>query len=136
MSKCPIGFGCSKYYLFVFGTTIIKILKLLIFSISPNKKGGLFGFTPTLDNHNFIQSIYKYISFILGGLIFTYLIKIKTKKENPININQNLKIKGLIHNKKGDELEKKTIYQILLVCFIFFFIRNPRQFYICLIYII
>ena len=121
MSKCPIGFGCSKYYLFVFGTTIIKILKLLIFSISPNKKGGLFGFTPTLDNHNFIQSIYKYISFIFGGLIFTYLIKIKTKKENPININQNLKIKGLIHNKKGDELEKKTIYQILLVCFIFFF---------------
>ena len=129
MSKCPIGFGCSRWYLFVFGTAFFKLLKLLLFSISPYNNIGLFGFRPILSNHIFIQSFYKYISFIIGSLLFIYIINKNTKGETNSNNqkNKNIKLKGLIYNGKKDDLKKKTVIPTLLVCFIFFFHRESIE---------
>ena len=132
MSECFIGFGCNKYYLFIFGNVIFKLLSfLMIYTMKPYKPKGLFGFTPVLSKYIFIQSLYKYISFIIGGLLFTYLIKINLKEEkNPKNI-QNLKLKGIIHNIKSDGSEKQSITQILLISFIFFIHTESKNiFYI------
>ena len=101
MPKCLIGFGWSKYYLFIIGNTILKIFKSLIFSISRKKERGLFGFTPILYDHTFVQSLFKYISFIFGGLI---------------------------HNKKDKYLGRKKYFQILFVCFIYFFRWELKEF--------
>ena len=128
MPKCPIGFGWSKYYLFIIGNTILKIFKSLIFSISRKKERGLFGFTPILYDHTFVQSLFKYISFIFGGLIFLYLIKIKTQNKIMIHNNKNIKLKGLIHNKKDKYLGRKKYFQILFVCFIYFFRWELKEF--------
>jgi hypothetical protein len=64
MNKCFIGFGeCSKYYLYILASTVLKSLRDCMFgfnSINPNSKMGLFGFVPKLANHCIIQSIYRY----------------------------------------------------------------------------
>ena len=127
MAKCLIGFGCSKYYLFIFGEAIFKILEFLIFSINDDNKN-LFNFTPILSKHFFIRNLYKYISFIIGALIFYFFNKNNMKKEqNSIvtkRINESLKLKGLIHNEEYNNVKEISIAQFLLVCFIYFFYKE------------
>ena len=116
MSICSIGI-CYKWYLFIFGTVFFKLLKFFFFSINPyNIK--LFGFSSILSKHIFIQSFYKYISFMIGSLLFIYIIK-KTTKSNNKNIN------FLIYSAKYSK-EKLNI-QTFLVCFIFFIHRESNQ---------
>ena len=122
MPKCPIGFGCSKWYSFIIAGVFLKLLKLLFFSISPYNNIGIFGFNPILSKHIFIQSFYKYISYIIGSLFFIYIVKINTKEERNIN-----NIKGLIYNKESDDLKKQSIFPTFLVCFIFFFHSESIQ---------
>lgn len=126
MSKCFIGFGkCSKYYLYILGTVIFKCLKDCIFgftSINPESKIGLFGIIPKLSNHFLIQSFYRYISFIFGGLIFMYISKNNSKKEKRnIDTRKTLILKSLIYNKNTDGSKKTSFIEIFKVCFAFCF---------------
>ena len=129
MTKCPIGFGCSKYYLFIFGAIIFKLLSYgILFSVTAYEKIGLFDFTPKLSKHLLIQSLYKYIGFIIGGLLFYYCIKIKVKGEkSQINVNKSLELKGIIHNIKSNKLEKISITHFFFVCFIFSFHKESLR---------
>ena len=125
MTKCLIGFGCSQYYLFIFGEALFKLLKFFVFSIiNDNNKTNFFGFVPILSKHFLIRSLYKYISFIIGGLLFNYFnIKNMKKEKNSIitkRINERLTLKGIIHNIK-DNGKGKHIIQVLLACFIYSF---------------
>ena len=126
-SKFILGLGnYSKYYLYILGTIFFRSLKDCIFgfiSIDPESKTGLFGFIPVLSRHYLLQDFLRYISFILGGLIFIYILKKKESKENYKPSKQSnkylkLKNKGLIQNKKN---VKFPIYTIIKVCFIFCF---------------
>ena len=119
-----IGFGkCSKYYLYLLGAVVGRSLKDTLFgftSINPEGNVILFDFIPQLSKHILIQSLYRYISFIIGGLLFSYIIKQKIKKKNENEINSNKsKIKGLIHNKNYDRSENIPYIPILITCSIF-----------------
>ena len=125
MSEFIIGFGrCSKYLIFILGTVIFKTLNNFIFEnqINPKSKGGLFGFTPVLSHHVYVQYLYKYISFIIGGVIFEYVLykKSKTKRESTNDGKSTKEILShqttmLIYNEQ-DENDLKKKHEILLVC--------------------
>ena len=118
MSEFIIGFGrCSKYLIFILGTVIFKTLNNFIFNnqINPKSQSGIFGFEPVLSNHIYIQNLYKYISYIIGGCIFEYVLtkKSQTKKENISDTKsseENLSHQAtmLIYNEQDKDDQKKN----------------------------
>ena len=125
MSKFFIGLGeCSKYYLYILGTVIFKCLRDCMFgfnNINPESKIGLFGFIPKLSNHHLIQSLYRYFSFILGGALFTYILKkLSDEENNKKKDKQKLVLKvSLIQDQKYADFGKIKITDILIVCLIY-----------------
>ena len=126
MRKSVIGCGsCSKYYLYILGTAVFKCLRDCMFgfnTINPNSKIGLFGFIPALSNHFLVQSLYRYLSFVLGGAFVVYFLYKHFEEKTIIKKtgkNEELKFKGLIHNKKKNISEKPIISQIIKVCLIY-----------------
>ena len=125
MSEFIIGFGrCSKYLIFILGTVIFKTLNNFIFEnqINPKSKGGLFGFIPVLSHHVYVQYLYKYISFIIGGIIFEYVLykKSQTKRESTNDSKSTEEILAhqttmLIYNEQDENGLKKN-HEIILVC--------------------
>ena len=125
MSEFIIGIGrCSKYLIFILGTVIFKTLNNFIFDnqINPKSQSGIFGFEPVLSNHIYIQNLYKYISYIIGGCIFEYVLtkKSQTKKENISDTKsseENLSHQAtmLIYNEQDEDDQKKN-YEIIVVC--------------------
>ena len=125
MSEFIIGIGrCSKYLIFILGTVVFKTLNNFIFNnqINPKSQSGIFGFEPVLSNHIYIQNLYKYISYIIGGCIFEYVLtkKSQTKKENISDIKsseENLSHQAtmLIYNEQDEDDQKKN-YEIIVVC--------------------
>ena len=116
MSKAIIGIGkCSKYYLFILGTIICKVMRTFIFAneINPKSEGGIFGFTPILNDHLIIQYFYKYISFIIGGLISEYILRKKKNENEDINYHYHHQ---LIENDEYKSSKQKKC-EILIVCF-------------------
>jgi hypothetical protein len=98
MSKI-IGFGeCSKYYLYILITVAIKWIKDSIFGFSFIERTNQINLQiidpPSLfSKHNLIQNTFKYIGFIIGGLIFNKIKAIKTarQKRETININEEIR---------------------------------------------
>ena len=98
MSKI-IGFGvCSKYYLYILITVVIKWIKDSIFGFSFIERTNQINLQiidpPSLfSQHNLIQNTFKYIGFIIGGLIFNKIKAIKTarQKRETININEEIR---------------------------------------------
>ena len=125
MSEFIIGIGrCSKYLIFILGTVIFKTLNNFIFNnqINPKSQSGIFGFEPVLSNHIYIQNLYKYISYIIGGCIFEYVLikKSQTKKENISDTKsseENISHQAtmLIYNEQDEDDQKKN-YEIIVVC--------------------
>ena len=128
MSIKYIGFGqCSKSYLYILFAFILKILDdnfLSFTAISPQIKSNIFGISPVLANHVIIQNFYKYVSCIIGGIIFKFIIKKNTKKrrksmksnKNKINFNIS-QIPILIHYKS--DLINKPILEMAIVSIIY-----------------
>ena len=121
--KCYIGLGkIYSFYIYMLYSLILKYLNealLSFYFIKEDFNVGLFGFTPVLREHNLIKSIYRYLGYIIFGIIFFYYFIIKkNKREN--NIIQKMKKKrtnsGLIYN---DIIENKISsgrIQLLKVC--------------------
>ena len=123
MSKKCIGFGtCWKSYKYLLFVVILKGLdeNLLNFtSVSPQVKVYITGINPVLSNHIIVQNSYKYISFIIGGIISKFIIRInikKTRKSVIYPINNLLQEQKLIHNQGHSK--KLHIPDILIVSFI------------------
>lgn len=117
-----IGIGkYSKYYLYILGTVIFKSIKESLFCfnyLDTNAKSSLFGFTPRFSNHTLIKSLYRYISFILGGALFLYISHLSNSQEKEIkkdDSQKGLKLKPLIYNKARGS--KSNVFEILKVCF-------------------
>ena len=91
-----IGFGkCSKYYLYILATVIIKAVKDVIFGFSDidqrNKEDfQVFPKPPLFCQHNLLQNLFRYLGLIGGGFIF---LRIKQKNS---------------HTNKEKEQEKET----------------------------
>ena len=120
---------CSKYYLYILGTILFRCMKDCIFgfiAINPESKTGLFGFIPQVSGHYLLQDFYKYLSFIIGGIIFYKILLKKTEKGEKKSVKKNISfklkgMKGLIYHK--NDLDKKAISIIkkLMICSIFCF---------------
>ena len=108
----------SPLYLYILYSIIFKCLNDFILSFSlikNNTNYGLFFFETELNQHILIKSLYKYISFILFGIIFLYAFN-KAKKNN--KRGERRTIKTLIHNKKL-KISKASIFNLLLICFLY-----------------
>ena len=103
MSECPIGFGnCSFYYLYLFVSAAAKLLQDYLLSLEDIKtylKYNIFHIETILKSHKLIRVLYRYISFILFGLLF-YFISINKRKNNKNTKNSN--------DNKKDENELKS----------------------------
>ena len=82
-----IGFGkCSKHYLYILFTIILKSLKDVIFGFSyidPKIDDNSEIVNSLLSNHVLMQNLLRYLGFILGGYLF---LKIKEKNNPSKNI--------------------------------------------------
>ena len=70
---------CSRYYLFILGSAIFKFLSLILLGMKNVTKNGfgLFGFCPTFNDFNFIQSIFIYFGYLVFGILFLFFKDIK-----------------------------------------------------------
>ena len=127
--KCFISIGeCSSLYLYILWSGCFKLLTLIILGQKQNNdKGfGLFGFSPIMNNYNFIQSILTYLGYILFGTIFYFWKrKINIKNEIPNPFLEKSRIKRIKNIKKASKLF------IILVCFtVVFYIESLNILYI------
>jgi hypothetical protein len=127
--KCFISIGeCSSLYLYILWSGCFKLLTLIILGQKQNNdKGfGLFGFSPIMNNYNFIQSILTYLGYILFGTIFYFWKrKINIKNEIPNTFLEKSRIKRIKNIKKASKLF------IILVCFtVVFYIESLNILYI------
>ena len=133
--SCWIGFGkLSSLYLYILYSITFKSLNDFILSfesiIKLDEDKGIFWISPELKNHILIQSLYKYISFILFGFIFLYCSKEKTKKKKK-------RKNDLIDNKKKKYISNTTIFYLFLICLLYVFylelikISYPLGFHDC-----
>ena len=85
MCQKYIGCGkCSKSYIYILLGFVLKTLDDNFFtftSVAPKMETNIFGINPVLSKHMLIQNFYKYISFIIGGTIFLFIIIKKNTKE-------------------------------------------------------
>ena len=94
MCRNFIGFGsCSKSYIYILFSIILKIINDNFFyltSFSTQDETNFAGINPALSKHIVGQNLYKYISFIIGGFIFSFILK-KTQEIKPKKIiNQKI----------------------------------------------
>ena len=126
MANNFIGLGkCSKKYLYILGTILFRCLKDCIFGfvpIDPESKTGLFGFIPELSKHYLFQDFYKYLSFIIGGLIFMNILNknsFKKEKKEGISTKRTKSSNSLIYHDKSSILKEISIVKILSICMIY-----------------
>ena len=79
----------NKYYFFILGSILVKLLNTFITgffpSLTPNNPVFLFGFQPFLLSHPYIKYTFQYLGIGLGGLISQIIFNIRNKdilKEN------------------------------------------------------
>lgn len=129
--KKYIGFGkWIKSYRFIFYAVGLKILVDNFFSFNsvfPQSDVSILGFESVISKHIIIQNFYKYFSFIIGGLLFRYIIKANTKEDKNGSIyfyNEKkesfLASPSLIHYKTNRiNIIKYPLVEILLVSFLY-----------------
>ena len=121
MSKL-IGFGkCSKYYLYILYTVIIKAIKDIIFGFididQRNKEEFIIiSPVPLFNQHTLLKNLFRYLGFILGGFIFEKLVKKRNSSKDIENKTENLGIE-LIYNKIM--ISKKQIYYLIIIAIIY-----------------
>ena len=122
--KLPITVGkCSRYYLYILGSAIFKFLSLILLGIKNITKNGigLFGFCPTFNDYNFIQSIFIYFGYIVFGIIFLFFKDIK-KLELFDLVTKSTSLSKSFTKKRPKESKKKTNFKLFLsgLAFVFY----------------
>ena len=118
MSNFFLGFGkCSKFYIYIIASTLSNTLK----DISLEN-------TYVLKNKQLLQNIYKYLGYIIFGIIFFIFFKknqrisrIFLKLENDQKFDDSNKTNNLIYydNKVQFILSLKERFLLLIVCLIY-----------------
>jgi len=109
--------NCSLYYLLFLGSGIARALSLILLGYNENNKDfGLFGFCPTFNNYNFIQSIIIYFGYIIFGIIFLFFKDVKKEEINEIS-KKNFTIKRtMIEAEASKKKDIKSKIQIFFFC--------------------
>lgn len=122
--------GCNLYYYYVLGAIICKTLNDYLFGFSTINRDnyiGIFGFQPVLSDYYLIKSFFIYLSYIIFGSVFLFILKKQSIGEMEATIpRESLVLKGIIHNKKLPS-NKKIFKKLLLVGLIRFFHREIMQ---------
>ena len=111
MPECCIGIGkCSYFYIYLLGAFSFNLIKKKILTI--NKM--------IINHHNLIRQVYKYIGFIIFGLLCNFILNKFLNKND--NNNKDLKRKQhksqkLIYNDYL-KLNKKDIIIFIIICLI------------------
>ena len=134
MSKL-IGFGqCSKYYLYILGTVVLKAINDVIFGFSDIDQRNKEDFqiikpTPLFGKHNLLQNLFRYLGFIIGGYLFLKIkMKISTsQKSEDIGKQASKSDIKLIYNTKSKYVEFKAI-EIIIIASIFCIHYELRKF--------
>ena len=116
---CCIGFGkCSYFYFYLFGAILTNAIKRVLLNMD----------SFILKQFLLLQSLYRYLSYILFGLIFNwilirYLNKKKSNKDNNNEINRielsrTKTLNSLIYNNIL-KFPKKDIFSCIFVCFVY-----------------
>ena len=128
MCRNFIGFGsCSKSYIYILFSIILKIINDNFFyltSFSTQDETNFAGINPALSKHIVVQNLYKYISFIIGGIIFSFIIKKNTRnqtKEDYQSENSLIPQPNLIQMKDNNFYKRPKI-EIIIVSF--FYVLN------------
>ena len=133
MSKI-IGFGeCSKFYLYILCTVIIKALKDLIFGFSDIDQRKKEDFliikpVPLFCKHNIIQNILRYLGIILGGFISLKIFRKNTKITTSLlkpkeELTQNST--SLIYKDQlSDKIKRSEILKIAIIVCIHYELRK------------
>ena len=133
-----IGLGkCSKYYLYILGTVIIKALKDVIYGFSDidqrNKADfQIFKSIPLFCQHNLFQNIFRYLGIILGGYIFLKIEKkINKMGKESISINKeghdSHDIKLIYNDFTFKKINRSEIIEIIVVAAIMCFYYESRK---------
>ena len=116
---CCLDFGkCSYFYFYLFGAIIINIIKKEFLKLD----------SFILNQFLLLRSIYQYVSYILFGLLFNWILirslhKEKNKKDNNNEINKRQfnrakALRTLIYNNIL-KFPKKDIFSCIFVCFLY-----------------
>jgi len=115
---CCIGFGKSSYfYFYLFGAILTNAIKRELLKMDSFK----------LNQFLLLQSIYRYFSYILFGVLFNlilnrYLHKKKNNDDNSKEINRQLSrtktLSILIYNNIL-KFPKKDIFSCIFICFVY-----------------
>jgi len=115
---CCIGFGkCSYFYFYLFGAILTNAIKRELLKMD----------SFILKEFLLLQSIYRYFSYILFGLLFNwilnrYLHKKKNNDDNSKEINRQLSrtktLSTLIYNNIL-KFPKKEIFSCIFICFVY-----------------
>ena len=121
MSK-KIGFGkCSKYYLYILYTIIIKAIKDIVFGFididQRNKEEFIIIVPiPIFNQHTLLHNFFKYLGFIIGGFIFEKLKRKSNSSKEYLNKTQNL---GIKLRYKKNSIKKKQINDLMIIAIIY-----------------
>ena len=115
---CCIGFGkCSYFYFYLFGAILTNAIKRELLKMD----------SFILKQFLLLQSIYRYFSYILFGLLFNwilnrYLHKKKNNDDKSKEINRQLSrtktLSTLIYNNIL-KFPKKDIFSCIFICFVY-----------------
>jgi len=107
---------CSRFYLLILGSGLSKFFCLVLLGKNSLTKDGigLFGFCPTFNNFNFMQSIIGYFGYIIFGIIFLFFKDIKKVEINEL-VKKNFIIKRNMNDNTSNENNKYNIIKIILL---------------------
>ena len=108
---------CSRYYLFILGSAIFKFLSLILLGMKNVTKNGfgLFGFCPTFNDFNFIQSIFIYFGYIVFSIIFLFFKDIKKLELNDLVTKSTTITRTFMTNRLPKENPKKNKLKLFLL---------------------
>ena len=126
-----IGFGkCSKYYLYILATVIIKAVKDVIFGFSDidqrNKEDfQVFPKPPLFCQHNLLQNLFRYLGHIGGGFIFLRIKQknsLSNKEKEQEKTKETTNTESLNHDIEliytDVKLEKVNINEVIIIAVI------------------
>ena len=108
---------CSRYYLFILGSAIFKFLSLILLGMKNVTKNGfgLFGFCPTFNDFNFIQSIFIYFGYLVFGILFLFFKDIKKLELNELVAKSTTITRTFMTNRLPKENPKISKLKLFLL---------------------
>ena len=119
-----IGIGnCSFLYLYIIGLAVFDLIEDYLLSLDDIKEEytyNIFHIILVLKSHKLIRILYRYISFIIFGLIFFYISQYKKNTSSNKGESENSDILSKTSHRKlivkKYTQTRKIFFELLFVC--------------------